>query len=188
MLSLDRGEISSMIYEVIKKDKKKRNQNMCNSSQITKRRWSYVQHTFAANKKFRSHSQSLSISSCNSFRISGSRTDERAATRCSLRIRSTVAWYPCSSAGAGSLSGIKLNKGTSVGVIGGDCEWSLLEWYPLVPNKPIETGVAKPEDPTGFVRDFNASDAARSNRFVVPNAFVDPERAEHTMATLWLST
>jgi hypothetical protein len=86
------------------------------------------------------------------------------------------------------LSGIKLNKGTSVGVIGGDCEWSLLERYPLAPNMPIETGVANPEDPTGFVRGFNASDAARSNRFVVPSAFVDPERAEHTTATLWLST
>jgi hypothetical protein len=52
---------------------------------------------------------------------------------------------------------------------------------------PVETGVANPEDPTSFVRGFNASDAARSNRFVVPSAFVDPERAEHTMATLWLS-
>ena len=53
---------------------------------------------------------------------------------------------------------------------------------------PIETGVANPEDPTGFDRGFNASDAARSNRFVVPNAFVDPDRAEQTTATLWLST
>ena len=160
---------------------------MCNSSQITKRRQIYVKHTFAANKKFRSQSQSLSISSCNSFKISGSRTDERAATRCSLRIRSTVTWYPGSSAGAGSLSGIKLNKGTSVGVIGGDCEWSLLERYSLTPNMPIETGVANPEDPTGFGRGFNASVAARSNRFVVPSAFVDPERAEQTTTTLWLS-
>ena len=86
------------------------------------------------------------------------------------------------------MSGIKLNERTSVGVIGGDCEESLLERYPPVPNKPIETGVANPEDPTGFARGFNASDAARSSRFVVPSAFVDPERAEHTIATLWLST
>ena len=141
-------------------------------------------HTFAANKKLRSHSQSLSISSCNSLRISGSRTAERAARRCSLRIRSTVTWYAGNSVGAGSLSGIKLSKGASVGVIGGDCEWSR---YPLAPNMPTETGVANPEDPTGFFRGFSASDAARSNRFVVPSAFVDPERAEHTTATLWLS-
>jgi hypothetical protein len=52
---------------------------------------------------------------------------------------------------------------------------------------PLETGVANPEDPTVLFRGFNASDAARSNKFVVPSAFVDPERAEHTTATLWLS-
>ena len=151
---------------------------MCNSSQITKRIDRIcVKHTFAANKKFRSHSQSLSISSCNSFRISGSRTEERAATRCWLRIRSTVTWYSGSSAGGDSLSGIKLNKPTSVGFRGGSL--SGIKLY-----KPTSVGVIGGDC---FVRGFNASDAARSNRFVVPSAFVDPERAEHTTATLWLS-
>jgi hypothetical protein len=149
---------------------------MCNSSQITNRiDRMCVKHTFAADKKFRSHSQSLSISSCSSFRISGSRTEERAATRCWLRIRSTVTWYPDSSVGSGSLSGIKLNKPTSVGFRGGDG---------IKLNKPASVGVMGGDC---FVRGFNASDAARSNRFVVPSAFVDPERAEHTTATLWLS-
>jgi hypothetical protein len=74
--------------------------------------------------------------------------------------------------------------GTSVGVLGGDGESSILVLHPLAPNKPIETGVADPDDPAGFVRGFNTSDAARSSRFVVPSAFVEPERAEHTMTTL----
>lgn len=36
-------------------------------------------------------------------------------------------------------------------------------------------------------RGRNASDAALSRRFVVPRAFVEPERAEQTMASLWSS-
>jgi hypothetical protein len=71
----------------------------------------------------------------------------------------------------------------STGVLGGDCDWP----FALTPNKPIESGVAVPDHPTRFARGFKASDAARSSRFVVPSAFVDPERAEHTMATLCLS-
>lgn len=75
---------------------------------------------------------------------------------------------------------------TSVGVLGRESEDSLVDQHRLAPNKPIDTGVADPED-AGFVRGFNASDAARSSKFVVPSVFIDPERAEHTMATLWLS-
>jgi len=126
--------------------------------------------------------------------MSGSCTDERAAARCSRRIRSTVKWYSGSvSTEAGTLSGVKPDKRvgdggrvrTCSGLFDGDCEWSLAhELCPLIPNKALETGVTEPEDPTGFFRGFNASDAARSSRFVVPSAFVDPERAEHTMATL----
>ena len=46
-------------------------------------------------------------------------------------------------------------------------------------------GVAVPEheEPAGFLR-RNASEAARRSRLVVPNVFVEPERAEQTIATL----
>lgn len=59
---------------------------------------------------------------------------------------------------------------------------------PPTPNKPLEMGVAAPEpdEPAAFGR-RNASDAARKRRLVVPSAFVEPERAEQTTATLCLS-
>jgi len=47
-------------------------------------------YTWAANKKLLSQSQSFSISSSNSAKISGSCTDARAASMCSPRMRSTV--------------------------------------------------------------------------------------------------
>lgn len=53
------------------------------------------------------------------------------------------------------------------------------------PNMPLVTGVVVSDLECVLVdgRCF-ASAAALSNRFVVPNALVDPERAEHTIATL----
>jgi hypothetical protein len=49
-------------------------------------------------------------------------------------------------------------------------------------------GVAAPElDELAALGRCSASDAARKRRLVVPSAFVEPERAEQTMATLWLS-
>lgn len=52
------------------------------------------------------------------------------------------------------------------------------------PNKPFLRGVPLPEVATNFFCGWRASEAAWSRRFVVPKAFVEPERAEHTTATL----
>ena len=68
------------------------------------------------------------------------------------------------------------------GVEGGDCEFI----RPKSPRAPF--GVTAPD--VGVDLDFgrdNASDAALRRRLVVPRAFVDPDRAEHTMATLFES-
>lgn len=73
-----------------------------------------------------------------------------------------------------------------LGLVGGLWLWSLLlPFEGPTPNRPLDIGVVMPdtEDPADFVR-RNASDAARSSRFVVPSALVDAERAEQTMATL----
>lgn len=53
------------------------------------------------------------------------------------------------------------------------------------PNVLPNPGTPPPTPPTppGPGR-CNASSAARSSKFVVPSAFVDPDRAEQTMATL----
>lgn len=53
------------------------------------------------------------------------------------------------------------------------------------PATPFVTGVIVP-DLLGVLQDGRclASPAALSNRFVVPRSLVDPERAEHTTATL----
>lgn len=67
----------------------------------------------------------------------------------------------------------------SFGLVGRDMESSQ-----PAPKSPRETGETVPGVPTALVRRCKASDAARSSRFVVPRAFVDPERAEHTTATL----
>lgn len=59
------------------------------------------------------------------------------------------------------------------------------------PHMVLRAGVCVPGDMAGvsyapFIErlGLSASSAARSKRFVVPSALVDPERAEHTMATL----
>lgn len=66
ILSLDLGEISSIIYSLI-------SNRICRLVRIIDQR------TCAANKKLRSPSQSLSISPSSSFSISPSRTAARAA-------------------------------------------------------------------------------------------------------------
>ena len=49
----------------------------------------------------------------------------------------------------------------------------------------VESEVAEAEEEMEEVEGrWRASAAARRRRFVVPRAFVEPERAEHTMATL----
>jgi hypothetical protein len=48
----------------------------------------------------------------------------------------------------------------------------------------VVRGVTVPGVVDGVGVGLRASEAARSKRLVVPSAFVDPERAEHTMATL----
>jgi len=45
--------------------------------------------------------------------------------------------------------------------------------------------VPPPEVPLDFAGLVKASEEARRRRLVVPRAFVDPERAEQTIATLW---
>lgn len=52
------------------------------------------------------------------------------------------------------------------------------------PNKPLVTGVVVPGELTTLERRRKASDAERNRRLVVPDVLVDPERAEHTIATL----
>lgn len=53
------------------------------------------------------------------------------------------------------------------------------------PKSPTPFGVAVPEVGLDFdLRLTSASEAAFKSRLVVPKAFVDPERAEHTTATL----
>lgn len=60
------------------------------------------------------------------------------------------------------------------------------------PKRPLETGVTVPVPGVSGVFPlevarlgrWSASDDARKSRLVVPRALVDPERAEHTRATL----
>jgi hypothetical protein len=56
---------------------------------------------------------------------------------------------------------------------------------PICPNIPLVIGVVVPGVvPPFLVGRFNASEAARNRSVVVPRSLVDPERAEHTIATL----
>jgi len=170
-----------------------------NSSQITNEENEVKGHTFAARRKLLNQSQSRSISSSSSWRMSGSRIHDRAASKCSLRIKSMVMSYSGRvSSGSESFSGVNPNKGLEAmeddervrvgraGLVGGLWLWSLPfpPRLPPAPNKPLD-GVVEPEadDPAGFVR-LRASDAARKSKLVVPRALVDPDRAEQTIATL----
>lgn len=59
-----------------------------------------------------------------------------------------------------------------------------------VPGAGVATGELRNEENEEAMSGafgLNASRAARSNRFVVPVAFVDPDRAEQTNATRWWS-
>ena len=100
--------------------------------------------------------------------------------KCSCRMRSTVALNE-GDAGVNACSDIEPK-----GVHGGeDCEGSLE--CPNSPSPPL-IGVVVPEEANRARRfELKASEAALSRRFVVPNALVDPERAEHTTATLFAS-
>ena len=62
---------------------------------------------------------------------------------------------------------------------GGDCD----PCNPA-PNNDLVPGVIVPEELENLVGRCKASDAERNRRLVVPNALADPDRAEHTMATL----
>lgn len=72
-------------------------------------------------------------------------------------------------------------SGNEIGVSGGEPARELRQIRESV------SGVAAP-DSTGDKADGGvrrrASDAARRRRFVVPNALVEPERAEQTIASL----
>jgi len=87
-------------------------------------------------------------------------------------MRSTV---PLKSVNVLSVGGGELDPLRDGGSVGGDCEQG---------NEPLETGVVVPGVLVVLPRWCSASDAARNSRLVVPRSFVDPERAEHTMATL----
>lgn len=66
----------------------------------------------------------------------------------------------------------------------GDCE-SGRDMSPLMlPKIPREVGVDVPDV---FRRPLRVSEAARRRRLVVPSALVEPDLAEHTMATLFPS-
>jgi hypothetical protein len=65
-----------------------------------------------------------------------------------------------------------------------DMLWDGLWSFPFVKRPPPVHGVGEgDEDALGFEL-RRASDAARNSKLVVPNAFVEPERAEQTTATL----
>ena len=51
----------------------------------------------------------------------------------------------------------------------------------------VPLGVVEPGVSARLREDCRACEAAWSNKFVVPKALVEPERAEQTMATLWWS-
>jgi len=91
-----------------------------------------------------------------------------------------------------SLSDVKPKTGVGdeerllvLGLVGGLSLLFPLVTLPPTPNKLREIGVAAPEpdEPAALGR-RSASDAARKRRLVVPSAFVEPERAEQTIATL----
>lgn len=125
---------------------------------------------------------SRSISASSSLRISGSRTDDRAAVMCSERRRSTVALNEVAEdpfAGVidrgpngESERGDDLLRGR--GLLAGD-------WLYEERKRPL--GVLVPVSAGLRVR-WRASEAAFSKRLVVPSALVEPERAEQTIATL----
>ena len=109
--------------------------------------------------------------------------DERAASRCSDRIMSTVllnaeAAEPRSGVIAREEAVVESNRETLCdrGLSWGDCICASRE------NSVL--GVMCPGESEGVLERCNASSAARRRRFVVPIAFVELERAEHTIATL----
>lgn len=104
----------------------------------------------------------------------------RAAVRCSLRIKSTVALNEL--AGVNPIDPFMferpIDKLRFRGVSGGENEGG-------VGPQGADQGVLMPGVGTELgARELRASVAAFSRRFVVPNAFVDPERAEQTTAIL----
>lgn len=110
---------------------------------------------------------------------------ERAAVKCSERIMSTVALKGGTALSAGVMQSAPNAEGES------DLGEDLLRGLGLrVPDMNLakgslgDTGVMKPGVSDVLVERCNACDAACKSRFVVPNDFVEPERAEHTMTTL----
>lgn len=145
-------------------------------------------HTLEANKKFLNHSQSRSTSSSSSFLISGSLIASAAAAKCSCRIKSTVILNSGSALSAKAAKpsndddrGDEILRSLEGGV-GGECERpNMLVPFPFA-------GVTVPVPGKATLGRFGrTSEQARRSRFVVPSAFVDPDRAEQTMATLFPS-
>ena len=119
--------------------------------------------------------------------------EERAAIMCSERMRSTVAKKGGSrfSVGGGTEDIFKVEdiirdedsppsgraeRGGELDLelSSGECNGEVQSWLRgvlLVPTADL----------------WSASEDALSKRLVVPKAFVEPDRAEHTTATFWLS-
>ncbi len=128
--------------------------------------------TCVADKNALKLSQSLIISDSNSARSVFPFTQSRAAVICSDWIRSTVLLNDTVHGSVNALNGP-----------GGEPVRELRQIRESV------SGVAVPDctgDETAAGR-RRASDAARRRRLVVPSAFVEPERAEQTIASLYRS-
>ena len=127
--------------------------------------------------------------------------DERAAIMCSERMRSTVAKKGGSSFPVGGgIEGIvrvediirdedsppfgrtERDGERDPQLLSGECSGEVQSWLREVLLVP---GVKYPELWDTFSAGlWSASDDALSKRFVVPRDFVEPDRAEHTTATL----
>lgn len=112
--------------------------------------------------------------------------DDRAAVKCSERMRSTVSLKAGDLALVDDMLSALLGDSGSKrgedelrarGLSKGDCVCEAREDKAGV----ICPGVPEPE---GLLVRWRASLAARRRRLVVPSALVEPDRAEHTMATL----
>ena len=110
-----------------------------------------------------------------------------AAVKCSRRITSIVALKPGTCLCTG-------DKGPSENEVAGeiDREEEIVRYRGLpagdididgVPPNG-EMGISASEGGLRCAGRCSASEAARRRRLVVPSAFVEPERAEHTIATL----
>lgn len=127
---------------------------------------------------------SRSNSASSALRISGSRTMDRAAVMCSDRRMSIVALNEVANVPD---AGVIASAPNGVSERGEDLLRGLGlptgDWSRVGDEREKPFGVLVPVPAGLFVR-CSASEAAFRRRLVVPRALVEPERAEHTIATL----